>query len=381
MPAPHRRLVLVKAGRTLGYWPSDFKGAAPSGKRERGWTMNSRERVERTLNHQPVDRAPRDFWALPGVTVKRREEWDRLRAKYPGDLQGTASPYGRSKYAKGRPYEVGAYTDEFGCVWEVAEYGVVGEVKHPPLADWSALASYRMPTELLDEADFSSVDRSIAGSDRFTLGGTLIRPFERLQFLRGTESLLCDLAYDPPELRRLIGMLHEFNLREMTAWAKTDVQAVSFMDDWGSQTSLLIAPETWRAIFKPLYREYVAILRKAGKYAFFHSDGHIRAIMPDLVEIGVSAVNSQLYCMDVEEIGRTLVGKITFWGELDRQHLQPFGTAAEVRAGVRRIRRALDRNRGGLFAQCEWGRLDPYENIDALYDEWQKPLAECLAGQ
>ena len=335
----------------------------------------------RTLNHQSVDRAPRDFWALPGVTVKRREEWMRLLEKYPGDLQGAASPYGRSRYAKGKQYEDAVYTDEFGCVWHAAEYGVIGEVKHPPLADWKALASYRMPNELLDEADFGKVDKSIAGSDRFTLGGTMTRPFERLQFLRGTENLLYDLADDPPELRQLIAMLHEFSIREMTAWAKTDIQGVSFMDDWGSQTSLLIAPETWRAVFKPLYREYVSILRRAGKYVFFHSDGHIRAILPDLIEMGVSAVNSQLFCMDVEEIGRTFAGRITFWGELDRQNLQPFGTPAQVRAGVRRIRRAIDHDNGGVIAQCEWGKLDPYANIDALYDEWQKPLAVCLAGE
>lgn len=342
--------------------------------------MTSRERVERTLNHQPVDRAPRDLWALPGVTVLRKEEWTRLLAKYPLDLQGAASPYGRSRYAKGTMYEDLAYTDEFGCCWEAGEYGVVGEVKHPPLTSWSALASYRLPTELLDEADFDKVNRSIAGSDRFTLGSTFTRPFERLQFLRGTENLLMDLAYDPPELRQLIERLHEFSLREMTAWAKTDIQGVSFMDDWGSQQALLISPEMWRAVFKPLYRDYAAILRKAGKYVFFHSDGHIRAILPDLVEIGVSAVNSQLYCMDIEEIGREFAGKITFWGELDRQRIQPFGKPSEVRAAVRRIRRALDRNRGGLFAQTEWGKLDPYGNIDAMFDEWQKPLAECLAG-
>lgn len=343
--------------------------------------MNSRERVERTLNHQPVDRAPRDLWALPGVTVQRKDEWGRLLAKYPTDLQGPASPYGRSRYAKGTAYEDRIHTDEFGTVWEAGEYGVVGEVKHPLLESWGALATYRLPTELLDEADFDKVNRSIAGADRFTLASTFTRPFERLQFLRGTENLLCDLAYDPPELRRLIDMLHEFSLREMAAWAKTDIQGVGFMDDWGSQTALLISPEQWRAVFKPLYRDYAAILRKAGKYVFFHSDGHIRAILPDLVEIGISAVNSQLGCMDIEEIGRTFAGKITFWGELDRQRIQPFGTPADVRAAVRRIRRALDRNRGGVFAHTEWGKLDPYENMDAMFDEWQKPLAACLAGE
>jgi predicted Zn-dependent peptidase len=35
------------------------------------------------------------------------------------------------------------------------------------------------------------------------------------------------------------------------------------------------------------------------------------------------------------------LGKITFWGELDRQHILPFGTEEDVRESVRRIKKAL----------------------------------------
>ena len=109
------------------------------------------------------------------------------------------------------------------------------------------------------------------------------------------------------------------------------------MDDWGSQKALLVSPDMWREIFKPMYKDYCDILRKKKKYAFFHSDGHIRAIYPDLIEIGVDAVNSQLFCMDIEELDREFGGRITFWGEIDRQHVLPFGSEEEVRAAVRRV--------------------------------------------
>ena len=42
-------------------------------------------------------------------------------------------------------------------------------------------------------------------------------------------------------------------------WAKTDVDALSFMDDWGSQRSLLISPAMWERMFLPMYREYIEI--------------------------------------------------------------------------------------------------------------------------
>jgi len=136
----------------------------------------------------------------------------------------------------------------------------------------------------------------------------------------------------------------------------------------------LISPVQWREIFKPLYKDYFDILKKKGKYVFFHSDGFIRSILPDLIEIGANALNCQLFCMDIEEIGRSFAGKITFWGEIDRQNLLPFGTPEEVRAGVRRVRKALDKNQGGVIAQFEWGKNDPYANAYAVFDEWAKPL-------
>lgn len=336
--------------------------------------MTPRERMIRTLKHQPVDRAPRDLWALPGTVMDRQEEMGRLQARFPSDFQGTDVRYGAGRRCRGTPNEVGAYTDAWGCTWHVAERGVVGEVKEPPLADWSALASYRPPFELLDEADFSQVEAACAATDKFVRAGTETRPFERLQFLRGSEALFADLAYGTRPLRELLAMLHDFYCRELRLWAATAVDGVSFMDDWGTQTSLLIAPETWRALFKPLYREYCEILHAGGKYVFFHSDGHIEAIYPDLVEIGVDALNSQLFCMDIEKLGAQYRGKVTFWGEIDRQQLLPFGTPEEVREGVWRVRRALDRGQGGVIAQCEWGIGVPYANVEAVFAEWERPL-------
>jgi len=334
--------------------------------------MTGRERVIRTLNHEPVDRVPRDLWMLPGIPMTRQDEVDEMLRRFPVDFGAPEYRYGDGRRCRGVPNEVGAYTDAWGCTWHVAEPGVVGEVKEPPLADWSELGGYRPPFELLDEADLSQVSASCAASDLFMKAGTETRPFERLQFLRGSEQLFLDLAYGTRELRELLGMLHDFFCRELRMWAETEVDGVSFMDDWGTQTALLIAPEMWREIFKPLYREYCGILREKGKRVFFHSDGHIAAIYPDLIEIGVDALNSQLFCMDIEELGEKHRGKVTFWGEIDRQQVLPFGTPEEVREAVRRVRRALDRDRGGVIAECEWGIGVPFANVEAVFDEWSK---------
>lgn len=332
--------------------------------------MTSRERVIKTLTFDSPDRAPRDLWALPGVGMLRPDEERQVHERFPSDFAGPRCRYGVSHRARGNMAEVGTYVDDWGSEWSVAEIGVVGEVKNPPLADWNALDSWTVPWELLKDADLSEVDVSCRESDKFMRVGTHTRPFERMQFLRGTENLFMDLLCMPDELYRLRDMLHEFSVAEMKMWANTAVDGVCFMDDWGTQFSLLIDPSVWRSFFKPLYKDYCDILKSAGKYVFFHSDGHIEAIMPDLIEIGVDALNSQLFCMDIEGIALRHKGKITFWGEICRQHILPFGSVDEVRAAVRRVRSAFDEGKGGVIAQCEWGVRDPRENIEAVFETW-----------
>jgi len=335
--------------------------------------MTSRERVVRCLQFEHPDRAPRDLWTLPGVEMFRQEELQALLQRFPRDITWAEYRYGAARRTKGKPNRIGVYVDEWGCAWSAAEDGVVGEVKHHPLADWSALASYTAPWEVLEEADLSCVSASCAATERFVLINTSVRLFERMQFLRGTETFYFDLAYQPAELFALRDLVHEYYLREISLWAESDVDGIFFMDDWGAQSNLLISPELWREFFKPLYREYCEMIRKAGKFVFFHSDGFIGAIIPDLIEIGVHALNSQLFCMDIEELGRRHKGRITFWGEICRQHVLPFGTEQEVREAVLRLRRAFDDEAGGVIAHCEWGNQDPMANIAAVFEAWELP--------
>lgn len=337
--------------------------------------MTGRERVKRALEFDFPDRAPRELWALPGVFMFKHKEFQEVLEKYPSDFTGPEVHYGQAKKSRGTPGHVGTYTDEWGCTFTVAEPGVIGEVKEPLLDELSKISSLTPPVEILEGADFSRVNKSCQGTDKYVKAGTTVRPFERMQFLRGTENLFMDMAYGVREFEILKDMVHGFFVQEMEMWAKTDVDGVSFMDDWGAQKGLLISPDMWRSIFKPMYADYCSILHNAGKHVFFHSDGNISAIYPDLIEIGIDAVNSQLFSMDIEDLGRNYKGEITFWGEIDRQHILPFGTVEDVRNAVRRVRKALDDGTGGVIAQCEWGNDVTRENIEAVFETWMEPLA------
>ena len=340
--------------------------------------MTSRERVFRTLEFRNPDRAPRDLWALGWVGTYAKDDFEAVGAEFPGDFGGAPGVLGAGERANADAGGKNSYVDEWGCVWVRGEEGVVGEVKIAPIADWSALATYQPPWEMINNAKLDVLNKPRKkpddGNEKFLRGACCPRPFERLQFLRGSENLYMDLAYDPPEFRRLVEMVHEFFLKHLELVIQTDCDFVPFMDDWGSQQALLIAPTTWREVFKPFYKQYCDMIHGAGKKVFFHSDGHIFDIYEDLIEIGVDAVNSQLFCMDIEEIAKRFKGRITFWGEISRQDTLPFGTVEDVHRAVGRVRRALDDGTGGVIAQCEWGVNNPPANIRAVFEAWDAPI-------
>lgn len=162
--------------------------------------------------------------------------------------------------------------------------------------------------------------------------------------------------------------------RELEEWAKTDVDALFIQDDWETQISLLISPELWREMFKPLYSDYIRIAKKYGKKTMMHSDGYILDIIPDLIEIGLDILNSQVFCMGIDNV-KKFRGKITFWGELDRQHLLPEGTEEEIWNAVELLRKELFQN-GGFILQMEAGSGAKVENVEEAI-KYNEKLNSC----
>jgi len=333
--------------------------------------MTSRGLVVDSLEFRSPERAPRQLWTLPWAELNWPAELSAIRERYPDDIVTCPGFLREPLRTEGREYEPGIFVDEWGCRFENLQPGIIGQVKEPVVRSWAGLDAVRVPRERLS-VDTDRVDEFCARSREFVLAKTWSRPFELLQFLRGPENLYIDLAERPAGLDRLLERIQAFYLEEMELWAATEVDALVFADDWGGQDSLLVSPALWREMFKPLYRDYVEIAHRHGKYAFMHSDGHIAAILPDLVEIGLDALNAQLFAMDIAEIGRRFAGRLTFWGEIDRQRLLPYGAPAEIAEAVRTVRRAVWRG-GGAIAQCEFGIGARPENVAAVFEAWDGP--------
>ena len=338
--------------------------------------QTSRELVQRTLTFNNPERPPRDLWALPWCFMNHPEKMAEIETSYPKDIAYAPNIYNPSNMEKGDPYQIGISIDEWGAEFENIFAGIIGEVKKPfieDLADWDkVIPPYEtLPLHNIQEAR-DTVNRYCEKSDNFVMMGRCARPWERYQFMRTTINAMYDIMDLEPEFYKLMDKIQSYYLKEMEFWASTDVDALYFMDDWGSQTQLLIPYTKWKEIFKPLYKDYCDIAKASNKFIFMHSDGFIEEIYPDLIDIGVSAINSQLFCMDFDRLAEIAKGKITFWGEIDRQHIMCLPDVEEGRKAVRKVKEKFGGVGGGLIAQFELG---PWSNLDIaipVYKEWGK---------
>ncbi|MFB0566060.1 MAG: uroporphyrinogen decarboxylase family protein [Candidatus Aminicenantaceae bacterium] len=330
--------------------------------------MNSRELVQKTLTFCSPEKIPRQIWVLPWAEERYADFLHRLKLSFPDDIVIAPAVYKVPLKTNGDPYSQGTYIDEWGCTFTNPVNGIIGTVQIPLISDWEDLNRIKEPESVLS-LDQDAVNKFCRETDCFVLSGTTVRPFERLQFLRTMKQAFLDLAEQPPDLFELLNRIHRFYCKEVETWANTEVDAIALMDDWGTQNRLMVSPDLWRRTFKPMYKEYADIARHSSKYVFMHSDGYIIDIIPDLIEIGIDALNSQVDCMGISTLGERFRGRITFWGEIDRQNLLPYGSRQEIRQAVLEMWNQFYAE-GGVIAQCEFGIGAKPENVFTVFEAW-----------
>jgi uroporphyrinogen decarboxylase len=148
----------------------------------------------------------------------------------------------------------------------------------------------------------------------------------------------------------------------------------AFADDLGTQHSLWLSPDHYRQIVKPYHRKIVDFIRKySTAKIIFHSCGAIFDFIPDLIEIGIDALNPVQTSADGMEPTRlkSEYGKdLIFWGGIDTQHILPHGSPEDVRTEVRRKIDILSKNGGYVLAPVHNIQPDvPGENVWAMVDE------------
>jgi uroporphyrinogen decarboxylase len=132
----------------------------------------------------------------------------------------------------------------------------------------------------------------------------------------------------------------------------------------------------------------IDLVHSAGALVFHHNDGNVIRILPELVELGIDALNPIQWRaggapvpqgdgeapspvesgMDRAALKRQFGARIIFHGAVDNQYTLPFGTVEEVRQEVRDNLRILGDGGGYILAPCHNIQpVTPVENIIAMY--------------
>jgi hypothetical protein len=335
--------------------------------------MNSRERVRRAIRFLAPDRVPISHAVLPAAQLKYGPDLSEILTEYREDF---GWDYMEDLPVEQFPpvYKKGLNRDDFGTLWRVEWMGICGIPVDWPIRELDNYADYKWPEDFpAGPPSGRQYSGHMCGfDDRWYARGAWITYFEQLQQLRGMENVMMDLASEVPAFERLLDDLLAFNLRWIERWNRLEYDGLHFGDDWGSQNSLLIRPETWRRIFKPRYAAMFAAVRDAGRHVWFHSDGAVNEILGDLIESGVDVLNIQSAVVGPDWIARNLRGRVAFRTDIDRQRVLPFGSPAEVKEEVQRTFEACGTARGGLIACGEIGPDVPLENIRAMYEAFRE---------
>jgi len=333
-------------------------------------SLTKRERLRRAFWHEPVDHLPTQINYTDAIGKELARHFGvaitDLPTRLGNHLCRVDLPHKSEQGANAK-----VSYDWWGAGWDPDQEGYW--LADAPLGESTDLAAYPWPDPdapgLLDDAA-SAIARDRASADpHFIVPNFGFCLFERAWSLRGFDTLMLDLGLDQPFVEDLLERIIDIQVRLARRFVAIGVDGGYFGDDYGAQKGLLFSPETWRQLFKPRLARVFAVFREAGLPVLMHSDGDIAKIVPDLVEIGLTALNPvQPEVLDHAWLKRAFGRSLAYYGGVSTQTVLPYGTPEEVRAALRSAVTALAPESTGLLAAPSHRLTSdvPMANVEAL---------------
>jgi uroporphyrinogen decarboxylase len=143
-----------------------------------------------------------------------------------------------------------------------------------------------------------------------------------------------------------------------------EIDAIWISDDMAFDTSPYVSPRLFRELIVPRYRRMLAA---SSKPVILHSDGNLRPILADLLDLGIAALHPiQPGVMDIFEMKRQIGDRVCLLGNLDVDLLAS-ASADLVRSEVFRLARGLSSGGGYVLSSSnslvKWAKR---ENVMAM---------------
>ncbi len=228
-------------------------------------------------------------------------------------------------------------------------------------------------------AHVADVARELAQENEYAILATpwLLFPFERAYAMQGLENFLLNMALHPEFAVALLKKNAEQCKTLMGAFLEElgpNVDIIKIGDDLGTQESLMISPNMYRKVLKPIHADFIHFIKeRTHAKVFFHTDGDVEPLIEDFIEIGVDILNpiqtSAGKMADLKSLKAKYGDRIVFCGAVDTHRVLPFGTPDEVRQEVKRVIQALGSGGGFMLGGVHTIMNDvPAQNVLAMVD-------------
>jgi uroporphyrinogen decarboxylase len=243
----------------------------------------------------------------------------------------------------------------------------VDQIESYPFPDVEAEYRY----EPLRAAAKAAHDAGYAYGAGFDLG-----PIQTLWTLVGMDRFMMEATADEPFIHALYEKVVEILCGQARMLATVDVDIIYNGDNFATQRGLMVSRKFWREWYGPAHRRLIEILKAARpriKY-FYHADGMMQEMIPDLIEIGVDIIDPiQPECMDPSVIKREYGRDIVLSGTVGIQQTMSFGTPRDVEEEVKLRLRTIGPGGGFLLAPTHTLAPEvPWENVCAFVEAARK---------
>ena len=346
--------------------------------------LSKRERVERTLNHQPVDRAAlhEQLSYNPGVislyTGREIEGFDYTLDDICCVIRKTMdlcfppiAPRGTGRVTSGDGFVT---QHDNWTSWHVAR----------PFSDEAGAAKWlQRRTEALRRERINPEETRRAYRDDMLslqrkIGETVILNYTHTGFCSvfdamGLEIYTYFFTDYPEALSEHLAVSVERELERVAAIADPELSPVILIpEDFATKQGPIFPPDFLAQYHYPSVKRVTEAWHRRGVKVIYHSDGNYRKAIPDLMKCGVDG----FYCLE-PNCGMNIVELKSEWPEMvwaggvDGVDLMERGTPEQVRAEVRRHIRETDALRtGGMFVASSSEINPPIkpENFRAMVD-------------